>query len=138
MTLSERLAETIRACFSGIWIQNCEHEEAILEIGRLCHDANWNLMTWDIDQGMRVAGGAETPLTETSGADPLAAVRALWAMGMTESATLLVLVNFHRFLNSAEIVQAMAHQIHHGKNRRTFLVGVSTTTPNSIFAETLN
>jgi hypothetical protein len=37
----------------------------------------------------------------------------------------LVLVNFHRFLNSPEIIQAVAKQILAGKNNRTFLVILS-------------
>ena len=35
MLLSERLAENVRACFTGIWIQSHEHDEALLEITRL-------------------------------------------------------------------------------------------------------
>ena len=38
---------------------------------------------------------------------------------------ILVLVNFHRFLNSPEIIQAVAKQILAGKNNRTFLVILS-------------
>ena len=30
MSLSERLAENVRACFAGIWIQSHEHEDALL------------------------------------------------------------------------------------------------------------
>ena len=37
----------------------------------------------------------------------------------------MVLPNFHRFLQSTEIVQALAHQIHAGKNNRTFIVVLS-------------
>ena len=125
MTLSERLAENVRACFAGIWVQSYEHEDALLEIARLCHSENWRLATWDIDQGLRPSGQSDSDLSETTGADPLAAVRTLGAMGTDDSASLLVLVNFHRFLNSAEIVQAVARQINHGKNNRTFIVILS-------------
>jgi hypothetical protein len=48
-TLSEKLAENVRACFAGIWVESCEHEDAILEIGRLCHQESWRLATWDIN-----------------------------------------------------------------------------------------
>ena len=43
MILSKRLAENVRACFSGIWIQSCEHDDALMEIARLCHDEQWRL-----------------------------------------------------------------------------------------------
>ncbi|MEX0867431.1 MAG: AAA family ATPase, partial [Pirellulales bacterium] len=126
MTLSERLAEHVRACFTGLWINSCEHEDALLEIARLCHDQQWRLATWDIDQGLRVAGQAVNDDTSPTAADPLAAVRALGALGDDDHPTLLVLSNFHRFLNSAEIVQAVAHQVVRGKNSRTFVVILST------------
>ena len=77
MSLSERLAENVRACFSGIWIQSCEHEDALTEIARLCHSENWRFATWDIDQGLRISGQTEEGQPESAGADPLAAVRAL-------------------------------------------------------------
>jgi hypothetical protein len=125
MTLSERLAENVRACFAGIWIKSSEHEDALLEIARLCHGENWRFATWDIDQGLRVSGQSANGVSEPNAADPLAAVRALGAMATDDSPSLLVLVNFHRFLNAAEIVQAVARQISHGKNHRSFIVILS-------------
>ncbi len=52
----------------------------------------------------------------------MAAIRSLATMAEPEGTTLLVLVNFHRFLHSAEIVQALARQIALGKQQRTFAV----------------
>ena len=49
MTLKERLCEYIRACFSGIWIQSHEHQDAILAIADLCHQESWQLVSWDIE-----------------------------------------------------------------------------------------
>jgi len=125
MTLSERLTENVRACFAGIWIQSHEHEDALLEIARLCHEEGWKLGTWDIDQGLRFSGRANDDAAESASADPLAAVRALGAMADDETPSLLVLVNFHRFLSSAEVVQAVSRQIVQGKNNRTFVVILS-------------
>ena len=56
---------------------------------------------------------------------PLAAVRSVSAMANPDSSSLLVLVNFHRFLQSAEIVQALAHQLTAGKQNRTFVLILS-------------
>ena len=56
MTLSERLKEFIAACFTGLWIESHEHDNALLEFAQLCHAENWRLATWDIDRGLRVAG----------------------------------------------------------------------------------
>ena len=52
MTLSERLAEYIRACFTGLWIVSHEHDDALLEIAQLARQENWQLVTWDIDRGL--------------------------------------------------------------------------------------
>jgi len=42
-----------------------------------------------------------------------------------DSSALLVLVNFHRFIDSPELIQAVANQIVNGKANRTFLVVLS-------------
>lgn len=118
MTLSETLDEYVRACFSGIWIQSHEHADAIQEIAELCRRENWRMASWDIDQGLQCGGAT------TNAPDPLAAVRSLPALAGDDddAATLLVLQNFHRFLNSPEIVQAIAHAVIGGKQTRCFVV----------------
>jgi len=118
MTLSQRLAEYVRACFTGLWIESHEHEDALAEIGRLCQSENWRLATWDIDRGLLI--GNQHPAD--GGQDPLAAVRALSALAEPDGTALLVLVNFHRFLNSPEIVQSLVRQITAGKQNRAFVV----------------
>ena len=120
MSLSQRLAEYVSACFTGIWIQSHEHQEALTEIARLAKDKKWSLATWDIDRGLQISGQAAPGTT-----DPLAAIRAIGAMARPDSSALLVLPNFHRFLQSAEIVQALAHQIESGKQSRTFVLILS-------------
>ena len=73
MQLANRLSEYVRACFTGIWIESHEHQDAITEIAQLCRDEQWQLATWNINTGMSIPGQAET---EESNADPLAAIRA--------------------------------------------------------------
>ena len=121
MTLTQRLSEYIRACFTGIWITSHEHEDAIAEIAALCRREDWRLATWDIDQGLTIAGQSANS-EEAGGQDPLAAIRSLNALATPEGTALLVLQNFHRFLQSAEIVQTLVRQITAGKQNRTFVV----------------
>ena len=109
MSLSRRLTEYVSACFTGLWIQSLEHEDALREIAQMCRQQDWRLACWDIEQGLRIPGG-DTP-TEAGGNDPLAAIRAVNALADPEGSAILVLVNFHRFLQSAEIVQALTQQI---------------------------
>ncbi|MCE9555410.1 MAG: AAA family ATPase [Planctomycetes bacterium] len=123
MILSTRLSEYIRACFTGLWIESHEHEDALAEIAKLCRDEEWRLVTWDIAQGLQIAGSPET--VDASGSDPLAAIRSIHGFSSAEGTALLVLVNFHRFLQSAEVVQNLARQIHQGKQNRTFIVILS-------------
>jgi ATPase family associated with various cellular activities (AAA) len=118
MTLSQRLAEYVRACFTGLWIESHEHEDALAEIARVCHAENWRMATWDIDRGLLIGNRK----SDDTAQDPLAAIRALNALADPEGTALLVLVNFHRFLNSPEIVQALARQITAGKQSRTFVL----------------
>jgi hypothetical protein len=54
--LKNLLSEYIRACFTGIWIESHEHEDALAEIGQLCHEEQWQLATWDIDEGLCLGG----------------------------------------------------------------------------------
>jgi hypothetical protein len=120
--LTDLLSEYVRACFTGLWIQSFEHDDALSEIVALCRREKWPLATWDIEQGLSIAGNLQQAV---NAADPLAAVRAVSALGNGEDPALLVLANFHRFLNSPEIVQAVARQVSTGKQRRTFLAVLS-------------
>jgi len=122
MTLAHQLREYVRACFTGLWIQSHEHEDALLEIAQLCREEQWRWAVWDIERGLNVQG---TESGDQAAADPLAAIQALPALAGPEGTALLVLVNFHRFLQSAEVVQAVARQINQGKQQRTFLVVLS-------------
>ena len=119
MTLSNELREYVAACFTGIWIESHEHQDALGEITRLCRSEDWQLATWDINNGMAIGRQSSG---ENVGSDPLAAIRAVNAIATPDGTTLLVLQNFHRFLQSAEIVQAAAHQINSGKQNRTILI----------------
>jgi hypothetical protein len=120
MSLAETLRQYIAAAFTGIWVQSHEHPDALKEIAQLCKDQKWSLATWDIDKGLSASG---QPNAGTN--DPLAVIRALPALAKKDSSAILVLPNFHRFLQSAEIVQAMSHQIQRGKQTGTFVIVLS-------------
>ena len=121
MALMEHLAEYVRACFTGIWIESHEQQDALMAIMQLCQQEAWQLATWNIEQGLRVSGAA----VDNQGGDPLAAIRAVNSLATPEGTAILVLQNFHRFLSSAEIVQALLQQIVVGKQNRTIVVILS-------------
>lgn len=124
MVLKERLRELVDACFTGIWLQSHEHEDAIAEIALMCREQGWRLATWDICAGLRMAGNDPIAVT-TEAQDPLAALRALPALLTTDSSAILVLKNFHRFLGNAEVVQTLIEQLIAGKQSRTFVIMLS-------------
>jgi hypothetical protein len=107
MTLSERLAEYVRACFTGLWIESHEHADALSEIAGLCRAENWQLAMWDVDAGMNLPGQS-ADADSAGGNDPLAAIRVVNSLATPDGTAILVLQNFHRFLQSAEIVQALS------------------------------
>jgi hypothetical protein len=125
MSLHNQLAEYIAACFTCLWIQSHEHEDALAEIAQLCRDENWRLAVWDIAQGLQIPGNGDSADASAGAADPLAAINAINSLATPDGTAILVLVNFHRFLNSPEIIQAMARQIITGKQNRTFIIVLS-------------
>ena len=123
MALTERLSEYVRACFAGLWIRTHEPDDALREIAALCRQESWRLANWDVDQGLQLMAAASNGGLETASArDPLSVLRALPTLAVPDGTLLLVLQNFHRFLNSAEVVQALLTQIQQGKQLRTFVL----------------
>ena len=118
MTLAERVGEYVAACSTGIWIESHEHMDAIIEIAGLCRTEDWQLATWDIATGLSVAGVG----IDEGGGDPLAAIKSVNSLATEDGTAVLVLQNFHRFMQSAEIMQALIQQITIGKQNRTFVV----------------
>lgn len=125
--LADRVLEHVQACFTGLWIESHEQDDALRELGELCHREVWRWAVWDVDRGLQTGTGSSSTETSLPTTDPLAAIRSLGSLAEGASSTLLVLVNFHRFLGSAEIVQALIRQVSEGKQRRTFVVILAPT-----------
>ncbi len=102
-SLTELLVKYVSACFSGIWVETYEPDEAVKEIDTMCRDENWQHSVWDISMG-----------------DPLSAVTS--TAGQSNVPMLVVLRNFHRFLGNIEVIQALERQIQSGKVSRTFFI----------------
>lgn len=122
MKLAEQLNDYINAAFSGIWIQSFEPDEAEHEIVRAADEKNWKIAAWDVAGGLRFPKAAESAGTDVATGDPLAVLRALPALASEKGTALLVLHNYHRFLNDPEVVQTAFSQLVAGKRQRTFIV----------------
>jgi len=116
MTLRERLTESINAAFAGLWIETAEPDEAERELKELAREQQWSIAVWDIARGLRMGDAA------TEATDPLSVLKALPSLARPNGTAILVLHNFHRFLQSAEIVQTLLTELQAGKARRTFVV----------------
>lgn len=121
MSLSTEIWELVRAGFPGIWIETHEPSEAILELTTLGREHELQVIHWNLDTGLRTIHGEE--LVEES-TDPLSAIRAVGRVS-GDQPTLLLLENFHRFIDSAEVCQAMLTQLHLGKQLGRHLIVLS-------------
>ena len=119
MTLSLTLAEHIRACFTGLWIETCEPDEALREINAHCREQEWPVLTWDAAHGLQ---GIERSEVGPQSSDIVDALRTLQSTADGQTPTLLVLSNLHHLLGSIELIEELRHAIEAGKHRRTFVV----------------
>src|SRR5437660_1124386 len=120
--LTDQLKDYINAAFTGLWVQTHEPDEAEREIARHAVQNKWKLAVWDVARGLRLPAANGQAETSVEGKDPLAALRALPALADKDSSAVLVLQNFHRFLNNHEVVQTTFHQLIAGKQQGTFLI----------------
>ena len=131
MSLIQQLTDYINAAFSGLWVQTFEPDEAEKELVEHGQQAGWTVAVWDIARGLRLPTGSGVAAPEV--ADPISLLRGLPALAPASSTsagadmgtTLILLPNFHRYLNSAEVVQVLAEQLKVGKQHRTFVVVLS-------------
>jgi len=94
----------------------------------LCRTESWRLGIWDCDSGLAFpVEEVPLPVNPNELADPLAVLRAASQLSTGASTTLLVFENFHKFLGSTEILQALSRQVSRGKHSRTFFVILAPT-----------
>ena len=125
MKLLDQLNGYVNAAYSGIWLQTLEPDEAEREILQHAKQKQWKVAVWDVANGFRLASSATSSGQDVGAGDPLAALRALPALAETNGTALLLLHNFHRFLNSPEVIQTVFAQLIAGKQQRTFVVVLS-------------
>ena len=120
-----QVGELVHACFSGIYIQTFEPDEALRELAQLAQRESWRLGAWDCETGLSLPEH-ELTLPDLAGiTDPLAVLRAAGQLSAGASTTLLVFRNLHRFLGATDLLEAIARQVASGKLTRTFIVIVA-------------
>jgi hypothetical protein len=124
-SLTDQLTDYVHAAFTGLWVQTHEPDEAEREIVQHACRLKWLVAAWDVAGGLRLPASPGTFDGEAGTGDPLAALRALPGLAEPSGTALLLLHNFHRFLNNPEVVQTVFSQLVAGKQRRTFVVVLS-------------
>lgn len=128
-TLTDTLQKYVDAAFSGIWLTSFEPDEAMQEIGEMCrNNEGWRCFSWDIAEGLRTAEQVAAHAAGNGDTDPVAVLKSMSAaagMGGETGSTLLVLKNFHKFLQSPETLQVLQHQIMLGRLQRVFYIVLS-------------
>ena len=108
MTLAHTLREHVDAAFSGLWIQSCEHDEAITEIQTLAAGEGWQVIV-------------DEPNPEY---DPISTVRSTLTLEGSAT-TLVVMPNLHQFIENPVLKQSLIRAIMRGKQTKTFIVVLS-------------
>ena len=134
MSLIRELTDYINAAFTALWIQTHEPDEAERELVEQARTSGWMLAVWDLARGFRLPLTGDATVPEVN--DPVGVLRVLPTLALPESieagtspaTTLLVLPNFHRFLQSYEVVQTLFQTVTSGKQRRIFVVILSPAT----------
>ena len=120
MNLTCMLSEHVRACFTGLWIESSEPDEALREIALLCREQSWPLLTWDAARGLQgITQNAENSHGTT---DPMEALRSVQGVADGQRPSLLLLSNLHHLLGSIELIEELRYAIEEGKHRRTFVI----------------
>jgi hypothetical protein len=124
--LASRLHELVAACFTGLWIETHEADEAVRELTQLCHHESWRIAYWNCDSGLSFpCSDSPMPVNPDELQDPLAVIRSAGQVSSGSETTLIVLENLHRYLGNIEIIQALSRHILTGKHTRTFFVIVA-------------
>src|SRR5437899_884279 len=125
MKLTDQLTDYVNAAFTGLWVLTHEPDEAEREIVQHAKQQKWKLAAWDVAHGLRVPTAPGTDRADSGTGDPIAALRALPGLAERNGTALLLLHNFHRFLNNPEVIQTVFTQLVVGKQQRTFVVVLS-------------
>ena len=78
MFISKCLAEYIRACFTGLWIESHEHEHALTEIAQLCRDEDWQIGEIEVMTKLVAVESLELLLLELINVEPHDETRRGW------------------------------------------------------------
>jgi len=104
----------IKAGFPLLWVQTAEYGRAIDSMTKEIE--GYKFASWDVDRGFIMDGQVR------SAPDPLEPIK--WIIGAGEN-TILYLINYHQFIKSPEIFQALLNSLDNLKSRGKAVVIIS-------------
>lgn len=118
----EKLKNLIDAGFSAIWIHTSEADEVQRSICKLAEEHVWKLASWDCMKGLvglvndqaKAEGNPLVPLLKYLGRSP-----------QEKEAQVILLHNYHRFLENPQVIQGLINASLLGKGTQTFYVVLS-------------
>ena len=116
------LKNLIYAAFSAIWIRTYEADEAQVEIINLASSEGetWEVVIWDCVRGLfqnnKYIDNSNNPMF------PLTKL----SKSRADDIQIILLHNFHRFLDNPQIMQAFNNAALRGKSTRTFYIVLSS------------
>lgn len=113
----QEFTELVRAGFSGIWVQTDEPMEVLRDMMLWSDsDPHRRFAAWDVDKGLAIGGGSPQRMAPT---EALAKYEVVKPDDPTGNGV-LVMLNLHKQLQGAQVLQALQNSLHECKG-----IGVS-------------
>jgi len=119
----QELDTLVRARYPLVWLVTWEEQRLLAILGELAESHAKSLLTWSVGKGFRRLPGSRSPAPEGC-EEPLAALRAIETLG---EPTLVVLKDFHPFLQDPAVVRALRDLAQHLKGTFTTVMLLSPT-----------
>ncbi len=124
--LQEQLKTYIQAGFSGLYIETSEPEEAQRDILSLIpENSKWQAVVWDVAKGVTCPFQSTAGQRDPKTTNPLYPLTVFGEQDFGKDAGLVLLHNYHRFLENPQVVQGLANAVLAGKSNRVFYLILS-------------
>ncbi len=118
----DKLENLVNAGFSALWIFTAEPYEAQRAVAKLSDEKSWKLSVWDCMKGLQGLVNCQDK-AEASPLVPL--VKYLGRTPQEKEPQLVLLHNYHRFLENPQVVQGVINASLAGKGTQTFYLVLS-------------
>ncbi len=118
----QELDTLVRARYPLVYLVTPEEQRLDAILGQLADEHGKALVEWSATKGLRRAGGARTAARDEASASPLEALASIEKLG---DPSLVVLKDFHPYLQDAQVVRALRDLAHALKSTYTTVLLLS-------------